>query len=165
MSCEEVKGRTGHDQSILYQTESTSDPISLETDQDLAYDDTCLSALTTELYRQRTDNLEIRNGRNPVLVAHLVGGPTFRPYSSIKRAQVTDREQSNGQPRRSKKKAAADSRVTLGEKTETTNNVSLAVCRQGRKGISLEHFSYRLEFPLGLGIRLGVDPFLSCLPW
>jgi hypothetical protein len=49
MSCEEVKGRTGHDQSILYQTESTSDPISLETDQDLAYDDTCLSALTTEL--------------------------------------------------------------------------------------------------------------------
>ena len=113
--------------------------------------------------KRLTNDLKVGNGRNPVLVADFMLRPTFRPDGRVERAQITDREESA--IRYCVTKSAADSRITLGEETETTNNVSLAVSRQRRQGISLKHPSYRLEFPLCLAVGLLVDPFLSCLPW
>lgn len=54
-----------------------------------------------------------------------------------------------------------NSRVTLSEKPKTTNNVSPAVGRERAQRVALEHSPDVLDFPLGLGVGLGVDPFLA----
>ena len=69
-----------HDQGVLNETESTSDPVSLETDKNLTDND--------------TDDLKVVDGGNPVVVADQVrGGPALRPDGSVQAGQVTDGEQ------------------------------------------------------------------------
>lgn len=53
------------------------------------------------------------------------------------------------------------SRVTFREETETANDISLAVGRQGRERVGLEHASDNPEFPLSLGVGLAVHPCLA----
>lgn len=67
-----------HDQSILYQPKSPSNPITFKSNRNLPYDN--------------PNNLKIIHGRNPIVVAHFMGFPTLRPYSLIQRRQVSDRE-------------------------------------------------------------------------
>lgn len=73
-----------HDQGILDQTKSSSDPISLETDGDLSDHD--------------TDDLEVVDGRDPIVVADSVVLPALRPDGLVQRRQVTDGEEATSQP-------------------------------------------------------------------
>ena len=54
-----------------------------------------------------------------------------------------------------------DSRVTLGEETETAHDVSPRVRAQRRERVLLEHAHDVVPLALGLGVALRVDPFLT----
>lgn len=57
-------------------------------------------------------------------------------------------------------KYKVDPRITLCKQTETRDNVSPRIRRQRRQGILFKHAANVLELALGLGVGLGVDPFL-----
>jgi len=109
-----------------------------------------------------TNDLEVGNSSDPVLVANLMGRPTLWPNGRVQRREITNRKQPiisfhpMSQP--------TDSRVTLGEKTETANDVSFTVSGERRQGVLFEHLADVLELPLGLGVGLGIDPFLTGFP-
>jgi hypothetical protein len=109
-----------------------------------------------------TNDLEVGNSSDPILVTNLMGRPTLWPNGRVQRGEITNRKQPTisfhpmSRP--------SNSRVTLGEETETANDVSFTVCRERRQGVLLEHLANVLQLPLGLGIRLGIDPFLTGLP-
>ena len=52
-------------------------------------------------------------------------------------------------------------RVTFGEKTEASDDVSARVSAQGTQGIAPEHATDDAEFAPGFRIGLGVDPFAA----
>lgn len=58
-------------------------------------------------------------------------------------------------------RGSTDSRITLGEQTETANDISVAVGGERGKGVALEHAPDMLDLALGLGVGLGVYPFLA----
>lgn len=87
---------TSHDQSILDQPKSPADPIALEPHQDLANDN--------------TDNLEVRDGSNPVFVAYFMGRPAFGPDCRVEGGEVTDGEETKRETRRQLRLEARESR-------------------------------------------------------
>ena len=134
-----------HDQRVLHQSESSSDPVTLESNQHLAHHD--------------TDDLQVVDGRDPVLVAHFVRAPARGPDGLVQRRQVADGEEPG--VRRASTLRLLDSRVTLGEETETAHDVSLRVRAQRRERVLLEHAHDVVPLALGLGVALRVDPFLA----
>lgn len=142
----------GHDQRILDQTESTTDPISLNTDEDLS--------------DNNTDDLQVVDSGDPIMVANEVrGGPALWPDGSVQARQVSNGKETRMSQRSQFSRQRCNSRVAFGEKTETANHVALAVGRQGGQRVRLEHSANSVPFPLGLGIALRVDPFLTLLEW
>lgn len=105
-----------HDQSILYQSESSTNPVSLESNEDLADHD--------------TNDLEVSLSSDPVLVtSRVVLAPTVRPDSGKERGQISDRKQG----------------VTFGEESETVENVTSKVCGHRGQGVFLDHASQHAE--------------------
>jgi hypothetical protein len=65
-----------HDEGILDETDTTTDPVTLDTDTNLTTDD--------------TDNLNVRDGGDPVLLADIVGLPALGPDGLVETSQVTN---------------------------------------------------------------------------
>jgi hypothetical protein len=132
----------------LHETKLATDPVTLEADEHLADND--------------TDDLKVRDRGDPVGVALLVGGPACGPHGRVERSEVTDGEEAakgelsavtsvRGCKRR-ERGDGRDSRITLGEKTETANDISVAVGSERGKGVALEHGPDMLDLALGLGV-------------
>lgn len=107
-----------HDQRVLDQTEFAADPVSFETNGDLADHDTddlevgllrvgCMSVFNVLSYTNWKDD-STTHSSDPVLVTCPMRAPAVGPDGLEERGQVSDGEQG----------------VTFGEQTETVEDVS-----------------------------------------
>lgn len=78
-SKQRCRGHTSHNQGILYQTDPSSYPVTLDADPNLS--------------DNNTDDLEIIDRGHPVRVADLVVRPALRPDRLVQGRKVTNREQ------------------------------------------------------------------------